>query len=59
MWQRILLLVIKHALIPLFIYMGVTSYAITSGVDATIANIIGAACGFGTVVIMIKIPFGR
>jgi hypothetical protein len=56
MWQRILWFLIKHVFVPLFIYMVVTSFAISNGVDATIANIIGGACGFGTVIISIKFP---
>jgi hypothetical protein len=58
MWQRILWFLIKHAFVPLFIYMAVTAYAISSGVDPIIANIIGGACGFGTIVVsfIIRIP---
>ena len=58
MWQRILWWLVKHVFGPLIIYMAVTSYAISSGVTPIIANIIGGACGFGTIIVsfIIKIP---
>jgi len=56
MWQRILWWCIKHIFAPLIIYMVVTSFAISNGVEPIISNVIGAACGFGTIVISFKIP---
>lgn len=58
MWQEILVWLIKHVFAPLIIYMVVTAFAISNGVDPTISNIIGGACGFGSIVIsfIIRIP---
>ncbi|MFH0832461.1 MAG: hypothetical protein V1900_01925 [Candidatus Aenigmatarchaeota archaeon] len=48
----------KKILPGIIIYMVVSSWAVSQGVDPTVANIIGAAAGFGTISLAItgKLP---
>ena len=46
---------VKHVLAPILIYMVVSSWSISQGVDPTIGNIIGAAAAFGTIIVSFKI----
>ncbi len=53
----IVIWLVKHVVAPLLIYMIVSAYAISLGVDPTLATIIAAACGFGTLVVTFKFGF--
>ena len=46
---------VKHVLAPILIYMVVSSWSISQGVEPTIGNIIGAAAAFGTIIVSFKI----
>ena len=45
---------VKHLVVPVLIYMIVSSWSISHGVDSYTANIIGAACAFGTFIVTFK-----
>ena len=45
---------VKNLIIPVATYMIVSSWAIAQGVDPTLANMIAAACGFGSIILMVR-----
>lgn len=54
---RLITLVLKVAVLPIWIFKSVTDYAVTTlHIDPTLAFVVSAGAAFGSLVVSLKIP---